>query len=186
MLAHEAALIPTSAEALAARLRTLWNTSVAPAQIKARDWLAETGRLLFDLPLDIVDAAIDQAVLSSERGFTPTVAVIRSFAEPLLAERKRLAGRLRAAKAAQDKPASHGTPQSATSDDYRTTAEILARAWPGMGRHEVGEREMRGGLDPDRPCRAPTREDYLRMGVTSEVLDRIAAPPPADEKRDAA
>jgi hypothetical protein len=30
-------------------------------------------------------------------------------------------------------------------------------------------------LDPDRPCRKPTREDYLRMGVSPDALDGIAA-----------
>lgn len=30
-------------------------------------------------------------------------------------------------------------------------------------------------LDPARPCRKPTREDYLRMGVSPDVLDGIAA-----------
>lgn len=46
--------------------------------------------------------------------------------------------------------------------------------------------EITTHADPARPCRAPTRDDYLRMGVAPEVLDRIASPPPPDEQRDAA
>ncbi len=30
-------------------------------------------------------------------------------------------------------------------------------------------------LDPARPCRKPTSEDYLRMGVSPDALDEIAA-----------
>ena len=46
--------------------------------------------------------------------------------------------------------------------------------------------EITTHADPARPCRPPTREDYLRMGVAPEVLDRTAAPPPPNEQRDAA
>lgn len=31
-------------------------------------------------------------------------------------------------------------------------------------------------VDQGRPCRAPTREDYLRMGVSADVLDAMSAP----------
>ena len=179
ILQHDAAMMPTEKRLLADRLRALWNSTTAPAQMKARDWLAETGRLLRDLPFPIVDAAIDKAVLASERGFTPTVAAIRAYADPLMAELKRNAARLRATKEVQSRPAEPPSPDhplTSNPADQRTTAEVLADAWPSMGQHEVGTREASGGLDPDRPCRAPTRADYLRMGVAPEMLDRLTEP----------
>lgn len=188
LLQHDAALMPTEKRLLADRLRALWNSTTAPAQMKARDWLAETGRLLCDLPFAVVDQAIDRAVLASERGFTPTVAAIRAHADPMMADLRRNAARLRATKEVQDRPADVPTtdhPHAPGPNDQRTTAQILADAWPTMGQHEAGGRELRGGYDPDRICRAPTRADYLRMGMAADVLDRLEAPP-ADDQREAA
>jgi hypothetical protein len=107
----------------------------------------------------------------------------------MLAEMRRHATRLHAVKRAAEtpepvEPADH--PHAGTVADRETTTEILQRVWPNMGQHDTGPRTPKSEADPDRTCRAPTREDYLRMGVAPEVLDRIASPPPADEQRDAA
>lgn len=53
-----------------------------------------------------------------------------------------------------------------------TTAEILARVWPTMENHAPGRREGGLNLNPERECRQPTKEDYLRMGVPAEHIDR--------------
>src|SRR5665213_3309333 len=47
---------------LARRLEALWNSHSHAGSMKASDWLRETGRLLADLPFDIVAEAIDTAV----------------------------------------------------------------------------------------------------------------------------
>lgn len=187
-LQHDAALMPTEKRRLAERLRALWNSTTAPSQVKARDWLAETGRLLVDLPFAVIDEAIDRAVLAGERGFTPNVAAIRAHADPIWADLRRHASRLQAVRFAMDNPREEPAerPDHANAVDRRTTAEILAETWPTMGQHEsAGRKPDAGGFDPDRPCRAPTREDYLRMGVALAVLDRLAAPQ-AEERAEAA
>ena len=57
-------------------------------------WLAETGRLLFDLPQDILADAIDEAIKRSDRGFMPAVGQIRAIADPLFAARRQQSARL--------------------------------------------------------------------------------------------
>jgi hypothetical protein len=188
-LRYDAALMPCDPAKLAARLRALWESTTAPGNMTAKSWLHEGNRLLADLPLGIAYRAIDRAVLDSTRGFTPSVAAIRAHADPMLAEMRRHATRLHAVKRAAETPEPTETadhPHAGTIADRETTSEILQRVWPGMGQHDTRPRAPKSEADPDRPCRAPTREDYLRMGVTPEVLDRITAPPPADEQRDAA
>ena len=57
-------------------------------------WLSETGRLLLDLPQDILADAIDEAIKRSERGFRPAVGQIRAIADPAAAIRRQQADRL--------------------------------------------------------------------------------------------
>jgi len=86
--AHNRALAPCGNDWLQKRLRLLWKSSPVGGSIDATAWLHETGRLLADLPQDILAAAIDQAVMKSERGFMPGVGEIRALAEPELAKRR--------------------------------------------------------------------------------------------------
>lgn len=188
-LRYDAALMPCDPIKLAARLRVLWESTTAPGNLTAKSWLHEGNRLLRDLPLAIAYRAIDRAVLDSSRGFTPSISAIRAHADPMLAEMRRHATRLHAVKRAAEtpepvEPADH--PHAGAIADRETTSEILQRVWPSMAQHETDAHVPPSELDPDRICRAPMREDYLRMGVAPEVLDRIAAPPPPDEQRDAA
>ena len=188
ILRHDAALMPADDRKLAARLRALWESTTAPGNITAKVWLAEAGRLLGDLPLGVALKAIDRAALESERGFLPAIAAIRAHADPVVARLRRDAARLRSTRDAQQRPADTATadhPHAPSPLDARTTAEIMADAWPTMGQHETGARDLRSGFDPARPCRSPSREDYLRMGVAPDVLDRLAAPS-VDDQREAA
>lgn len=90
-----AGLRPVSQDWLADRLTLLWESSSPSGNMHALSWLHETGRLLSDLPHDIVTDAIDQAVRGSLRGFMPTVGEILAIAKPRLEERKRQAARMR-------------------------------------------------------------------------------------------
>lgn len=87
---------PVATEWLAERLKVLWKSSTPSGSLDAKAWLHETGRLLMDLPGDIVSRAIDEAVMGSLRGFMPTVGEIRAIAVPRFEERKRQAARMRA------------------------------------------------------------------------------------------
>ena len=181
-LRYDAALIPADPEKLAARLRALWESTTAPGNITAKAWLHEASRLLGDLPLNVAHRACDRAALASERGFLPSIGAIRAGADPIMAELRRHAARLHAVQRAMEEPEPEERPDHPHAVDRRTTAEILADTWPTMGQHDVAARgPVSGGLDPDRPCRVPTREDYLRMGVAPEVLDRLAAPAPDEQ-----
>lgn len=91
----EAGLKPVSTDWLQRRLRVLWQSSTPANSLDAKAWLHETGRLLMDLPQDILGDAIDTAVRQSLRGFMPTVGEIRAIAEPKVAERAKQAGRMR-------------------------------------------------------------------------------------------
>lgn len=95
--AYEDALRAAPDDWLQKRLRVLWKSSTPAASLDAKAWLHETGRLLRDLPLDILAEAIDEAVKRSLRGFMPTVGEIRAIAEPRVADRRRCLAQLRAA-----------------------------------------------------------------------------------------
>lgn len=61
---------------------------------RAAAWLAETGRLLIDLPQDILAFSIDEAIKRSDRGFMPAVGQVRAIADPMAAERRLRSARL--------------------------------------------------------------------------------------------
>jgi hypothetical protein len=86
--AHEAALAPPTQDWLAARLTQLWKSTTPSGSLDAKSWLHETGRLLMDIPRDILSFAIDEAMRQSVRGFTPSVGEIRAIADPQLKRRK--------------------------------------------------------------------------------------------------
>jgi len=63
---------------------------------RAAAWLQETGRLLWDLPHDVLAYAIDEAIKRSDRGFMPAVGQIRAIADPMVATRREETYRLEA------------------------------------------------------------------------------------------
>jgi hypothetical protein len=179
--AHDAALAPVSDDWLQKRLRLLWKSSVVNGSLDATAWLHETGRLLADIPQDILADAIDSCVKSSERGFMPTVGQIRAVADPRMQQRETHAARLRsiervkngATVAKEEAPRPRAQIDSSLAE---STADILKRVWPTMGKHEPGydDKSEALNLDPNRPTRKPTRADYIRMGVEPSALEGMA------------
>jgi hypothetical protein len=95
MIRHaDLALAPVSPKWLADRLKTLWKSTVPAGSMAAMEWLAETGRLIKHLPLDIVAHAIDETIRRSDKGFTPTASEILKHANVLIGERLRIRRRL--------------------------------------------------------------------------------------------
>lgn len=91
----QAALQPCSRDWLKKRLSAMalaFGHERDPERVTA--WLAETGRLLWDLPGDILAFSIDEAIKRSERGFMPAVGQIRAIADPRMAHRRQQASRL--------------------------------------------------------------------------------------------
>lgn len=163
--AHDLALRPVSSDWLQKRLRLLWKSSVVNGSLDATAWLHETGRLLADLPQDILAAAIDQCVKESERGFMPTVGQIRAVADPKLRTREMHARRLAAIRdnATADTVATPDIAKPAP-EEGESTADMLKRLWPTMNKHlDSGDRDEGLKLNPDRECRRPSREDYIRL-----------------------
>lgn len=72
----------------------------APAPKVLAVWLAETTRLICDLPHDVLAHSIDVAVKASQHGFMPSVGEIRAIADPLVDLRKTQLERLRRMEAA--------------------------------------------------------------------------------------
>jgi hypothetical protein len=93
---HEDGLAPCNRDWLKKRLAGMamaFGHERDPDRVAA--WLSEMGRLLIDLPQDILAHAIDEAIKRSERGFMPGVGPIRAIADPMLATRRQQARRLR-------------------------------------------------------------------------------------------
>jgi hypothetical protein len=179
--AHDAALAPVSDDWLQKRLRLLWKSSVVNGSLDATAWLHETGRLLADIPQDILADAIDSCVKSSERGFMPTVGQIRAVADPRMQQRETHAARLRsiervkngATVTKEEAPRPRAAIDSSLAE---STADILKRVWPTMGKHEPGydDKSEALNLDPNRPIRKPTRADYIVWGVDPSALEGMA------------
>ncbi|KQM47969.1 hypothetical protein ASE69_11230 [Sphingomonas sp. Leaf208] len=95
--AYRASLAPCPRDWLKKRLSSM---ALAHGHEKDPDrvtaWLQETGRLLLDLPHDILAYSIDEAIKRSERGFMPAVGQTRAIADPLVATRREEAYRLEA------------------------------------------------------------------------------------------
>lgn len=173
--AHDAALAPVSKHWLSERLKLLWKSSVVNGSFDAVSWLHETGRLLCDLPHDLLSEAIDRAVMDSAQGFMPTVGQIRAIADPRLRERQQMAARLAAIRDREQVAANPPPPPPA--DTAESTADILKRVWPGMAKHEQGHRDdgEKLNLNPDRECRKPSAADYKRLfGIDLPPEDQAA------------
>lgn len=158
---HEQALRPTSSDWLQKRLRLLWKSSTVPNGLDATAWLHETGRLLCDIPQDILAFAIDEAVKRSERGFLPSVGEIRALAEPKLIERRRNLGRLKHVRDTEPQRKAPLAPEDRCTPEQ--AREIMKRF--GIEPEETAQtRAYRG------PPAAPDRQWYLDHGVAPEDL----------------
>lgn len=152
---HEEALLPSPAVWLKERLENLWKSMAVPNGFTARAWLGETGRLLVDVPQDILSYAIDEAVKRSARGFLLSVSEIRAIADPMLLQRRRHLGRL---KIIRDMPAPAKPPAPEERCTPEQAAAIIREVGLKIPETQV-ERAHRG------PPTMPTRDDYLRWGV---------------------
>lgn len=164
--AHARALAPAAKEWLADRLWLLWKSSPIKPQVEAKAWLHETGRLLRDLPQDILATAIDEAVMKSERGFMPTVGEVRAIADPRFRERNLAKWRLEQVRSYK------GRENLAT--DRRCTPEEAAVIRKEVGILYDDEPVQRENWIPVEQRQAPTREDYIAWGVDPASLGETA------------
>lgn len=163
---HERALTPVASDWLQRRLRVLWKSSAIGGSLDATAWLHETGRLLSDLPHDIVAWAIDETVKKSERGFLPSVGEIRTFADPKLLERRRFLGRLKLVRDANEpsKPKPLPPEERCTPEQAR---EIMRQCGIEPEETDASREAYRVRRGPPR---APDRQWYLDNGVAPEDL----------------
>ncbi len=164
--ATAAALAPVKIDWLADRLKLLWKSSSPSGSLDATAWLHETTRLLRDLPQSVLAWSIDEAIRKSERGFMPSVGEIRAIAEPMV---YKLRGNLRRLEACCQPM--RPEPEKPLSKEERCTPEQAAEVRKACG-IKFEDEPMQRGADyiPVEQRRAPTREEYLAMGVAPEDL----------------
>ena len=154
----------------------------APAgmgQDERRTWIDAAFTALRHLPIDVIEAGARVAARTADHPSKIVPAVIAA-ADGEIAWRKRMN--------TPQPPASDRAVLPAPGSERGTAAELDAVCKRfAVGRY--AKEQPRGGAgptpmgkDPDRPCRAPTRADYLRLGVDPAVLDRMAAPSGSDDE----
>lgn len=131
---------------------------------RATAWLSEMGRLLMDLPGDILATAIDDAIKQSERGFLPAVGQIRAIAEPMVKDREREARRLEALAELMDDDGGPRRPWE-KPDDFDPAGRCTPQEAAGILREfglasEPAKRAEPVGAGPPR---APTEADYIAI-----------------------
>lgn len=152
------ALAPVSVDWLQMRLRLMWKSCNPGGGLDATAWLHETGRLLSDLPQDILAEAIDAAVRASARGFMPSVGEIRAYAEQRLRERRQQEWRV-------SEVMKFSTSAPLAKED-RCTPEEAERIRKAAGiRYDDDGREKPANWIPVEQRTAPIREDYIRWGI---------------------
>jgi ketosteroid isomerase-like protein len=165
-IANAQAAFHCDIEWLANRLTVLWLAAgYRKGEAQATAWLGETIRLLSHVPTDIISAAIDQAVVQSERGFIPTVGEILKIASPALEKRRQALSRLEVMIAAASAlPAKASDPEPVCTPEE--AAEILS---------DVGMASVVRAMDPvaQTPPAEPTLDDYIALGLT-EIEARSA------------
>lgn len=163
-LQHRASLAPVDPAWLKRRLSAMMlahGHERDPDRVTA--WLAETGRLLIDLPGSILAEAIDEAIKRSERGFLPAVGQIRAIAEPMVQDREREARRLEAIVDAMDRAP---VPSVRPWEQQDQPKEICTPEQAAEILREFGlATEPKKRADPvgAGPPRKPTEADYIAI-----------------------
>lgn len=190
----EAVCRPCPPQDLIDRLTAL-GMSMAPnrPQQEAAMWLHEFKRLLGDIPRDILFGAIDE--LQKRLKFLPTVAEIREVADPLLQARRQRTSRIdamrrylesgqpipRLAKPEPTPPRNDepiGPEEAERLNAFLTKAGATTRYKGDGSTFQVPAQKVGPRRIPAGPLRAPTRADYLELGVDPTILDSIEAEKP--------
>jgi len=155
---------------LAHRLEALWNSHSHAGSLKAGDWLKETARLLLDIPQDILQFSIDEAVKRSDRGFMPNVGQIRAIADPMFTERQTHHDRL--IRVVNFRDASRTLPSK--------REESAAPTWkpkPGETAAILAEYGLRSAApEKSEPKRIPTVQEYMdTCGISRSEAEKIVA-----------
>lgn len=134
-----------------------------------RDTWFEAARLaLIDVPVDLLQRGAKHAMLHADHPSKIVPLIAREAAAGLASRRSASA----IWEGADNSPLALPAPGA-----ERPTADELASICKqfGVGRFSkaasADPREIGPSADPDRPCRTPTREDYLRMGVPPSSLN---------------
>ena len=135
-----------------------------------RVWMNAAYRALGHLPADILARAARTAMQTADHP-SKIVPGIIAAAEPDLARERSIQRMTSGAGVALPRPGRE-RPTAAELDAICKQHRVGRYATDHDARARHGERI--GDLDPNRPCRAPTRADYIRMGVDPAVLDAEA------------
>lgn len=125
-------------------------------------WVDAAYGALRHLPIDLIERGAEAAKRIADHPSKIVPAIIDATLSDLAWRRRMSDGR----------PAQEALPAPGGRCTGKEAAEIIQRFGLDRGAADPSRpAEIRGGSD--RPGRKPTREDYLRMGVTPDVLDRI-------------
>ena len=145
-------------------------------EAERRAWLQAAFAALNHLPLDLIEKGAAEARRTADHPSKIVPAIIAATEREVAWRRRnqhpRSPGDLHSTLPAPGQ-------EIATPDEVEAICKQFA-----VGRYATVQPQRNAArsvaqpahADPDRPCRVPTREDYLRMGVAPEVLDRLAAP----------
>lgn len=145
---------------------------VAPmgmGQVERRTWMEAAFASLRHLPMDVIEKGAKSACKTADHPSKLIPAII-AVAEPEMAWRRRVKA-----------PAPAEAALPAPGGERPTSAEVDAICKQfSVGRYSKAADVTTGrpapmSLDPNRPCRKPTRADYLAMGISADVLDAIEA-----------
>jgi hypothetical protein len=139
-----------------------------------RLWFHAAYLALEGYPADLIRDGAREAMLTADHPSKIVPAIVKAVGQRWI-NRQALEDRSAATwLALQEQAAKNATlhlPQN--EEEGETTAEILKRVWPTMDQHVPGYKGEALNLNPDRECRKPTREDYIRLGVDPAVLDQM-------------
>lgn len=148
----------------------------APAgmgQDERRTWIDAAFTALRHLPIDVIEAGARVAARTADHPSKIVPAVIAAT-DGEIAWRKRMNTPQPQAYAQAALPAPGG--ERGTAAELDAVCKQFAVGRYAKEQPRFGTEPTQVGKDPDRPCRALTRADYIRLGVAPAVLDRLAAP----------
>lgn len=151
---------------------------VAPVGMtgEAQDiWLESATIALADIPVDLLRAGTKAAMSTADHPSKIVPAIIKEV-DRLRASHNRTASN-RVWEGADNAPNVLPAPggERPTSDEVDAICKQFSVGRYSKAADVTTGRPAPMSLDPNRPCRKPTRADYLAMGISPDVLDAIEA-----------
>ena len=138
-------------------------------------WMESATLALSDIPVDLLRAGAKAAMSTADHPSKIVPAIIKEVDRLRASHNRTAANRVwgGADNAPNTLPAPGG--ERPTSDEVDAICKQFSVGRYSKAADVATDRPAPMSLDPNRPCRKPTRADYLAMGVSADVLDAIEA-----------